>query len=143
MVIAPAEFLALAPLSLLAVVYWMRDKYLYNRVGSAWYSTTAVQRSTLFFVYPVWVFLEWSTGLQANRGEVALALFSTTGKFVIGHYTVIAVLNDSFLMTLPQFLSMGLGLVLAYVWTLYYAILVSGRDAGHVGGVEGNRTRCE
>ena len=143
MVITFNEYLSSIPLTVLAIVYWTRDKYLYNRVGEKWYSMSLAQKKVLFFIYPSWIFMEWTTGLQSNRGQVALALVSTTGKFVVGHYTVVGVLNDSFCMTRTQLYSRFLGLVLSYTWTLFYAVLINGRrNDEHVCQVEQNCTGC-
>ena len=129
MVISTNEYLSTIPLTILAATYWLRDKFLYNRVGESWYSMSIIQKKVLFFIYPTWIFMEWVTGLQSNRGEIGLALVSTTGKFIVGHYTIVGVLNDSFCMTRTQLYSMFLGLLLSYTWTVFYATLVSGRIA--------------
>ena len=139
--ITRSEVVSLAPLASLSLVYWLRDKYMYNRAGGRWYTSTATQKKVLLFVWPVWLFLGWTLGLQTNRGHVAAALFTTAGQHVAGHYTVIGVLNDSFNMTRQQLISFFLGLVLALIWTAYWLVVTeSGNEIDHV---ERNHTHCD
>jgi hypothetical protein len=112
------DTLPLLPLATLAFVYWVRDRYLFNRVGSRWWTATRVQIQILLFVYPLWTFLHWVSGLQARRRS-PLAILTTTGSHLTGHLSTVALLNDSFLQTRQQITSMLIGLVISYMWTVY------------------------
>ena len=123
MVLTSNEVLSVIPLSGLAVVYWVRDKYMYNRQDGRWYESSRHQLTVLAVFYPLWIFFGWVLGVQTNRGHVAAAFVSTTAQHVSGHYTVIGILNDSYRMTRQQLISLFIGLVLAYVWTTYWLIV--------------------
>jgi hypothetical protein len=122
------EWTSLAPLGGLALVYWMRDKYIYNRAKGKWYSSTATQRQVLWFIWPVWIFLGWTLGLQTNRSQIGAAFLTTTGQHIAGHYTVIGILNDSFYMTKQQLVSFFLGLLISYIWTTFWLTVTNDSD---------------
>lgn len=111
------EWMSLVPLASLAIVYWMRDRYLYNRTPTRWYTATRVQLQILLFVWPLWVFLMWMQYLQIRRGT-ALVYLTTFGTHVTGHYTTVGVLNDSLRQTKQQLIGFAIGLVIAYGWTV-------------------------
>jgi len=118
----PIEFITLVPLIALSIVYWVRDKYRYNRAGEKWYNITRSQAYVLL-LYPLWIFFGWLLGLQTKRGHVAIAFVSTLGQNIVGYYTVIGVLNDSFRITQQQFVSFFLGLFIAFLSTSFWVIL--------------------
>lgn len=116
------EVLTLIPLTLIAVVYWVRDKYRYNRAGEKWYHITKPQ-TYVMFIYPIWIFFGWLLGLQTKRGQIVFAFVSTLGQNIVGYYTVIGVLNDSFRITKQQLVSFFLGLFIAFLSTTFWVIL--------------------
>lgn len=120
--ISDNEIISIAPLGALSIIYWLRDKYMFNRQTGRWYRSSRTQLYILVFAYPVWVFLSWTLGLQTSRGQVAASLITTTGKYTVGHYTIISLLNDSFVHSHQQFVSFFLGLVIAYIWTIFWLL---------------------
>lgn len=121
------RYLSLIPLSLLAVVYWLRDRYLFNRTPVVWWRATRVQWQVLVLLYPVWIFLTWSMTLQ-YRHHIGLAFVSSTGAQIVDHLTSTAILNDSFLQTRQQVLSSLLGLMIAYLWATHDHLTHSVQD---------------
>ena len=141
------EYLSVIPLGGLAIVYWLRDKYMYNR-ADRWYTFTKTQFRVLWMIYPLWIFLGWTLGLQTNRGQAAAALFTTTGQHIVGHYTIIGILNDSFSMTHQQLVSFFLGMAISYIWTIFWLIVSDDSDrlsegAGQVDHVVNHTCRCD
>ena len=134
------DFLPLWPLLSLSLIYWVRDRYLFNRVPGKWYVATKVQLQVLLFVYPVWVFLQWTTGIQSRRGQ-AISLFTTTGSHLAGHLATVAILNDSFLQSKQQIISMMIGLSIAYLWTVFNMTAFYS-DECQISNVEGNDSGC-
>ena len=114
------EWLALVPLVLLAVVYWFRDLYRYNRaLGRCTFSPMQLR---VLALYLPWVLGQFARDLQVSRGDF-LALATTLGVTIVGHYTAIGVLNESFLMSGQQIIGLGLQVVIQHGWTLYSLIL--------------------
>ena len=112
---------SLVPLGTLAVVYFVRDKYVYNRViDGKWYKLTRVQWTVVAVLYPTWVFLEWTSSLQISQRDIGFAMLTTLGRHLAGHYTTIGVLNDSFCMTPQQFTGLWVGLLISFAWTVFY-----------------------
>lgn len=142
MAIANNEYLSLVPLGGLAIAYWMRDKYLYNRNKGKWYSYSQTQLRVLWMVWPFWIFLGWTLGMQTSRGQVLSAFVTTTGQHVVGHYTVIGVLNDSFFMTHQQLVSFVIGLVIAYIWTTFWLIITFSDQSGNVDHIVDGGCNC-
>jgi hypothetical protein len=122
--IRTAEWAGLAPLALLAGIYWMRDRYLYNRGAGAPSRTQLL----VLALYPVWILLEWATALQLARGDTAYVFVTTTGRTFVGYFTTIGVLNESFRVTAQQLRGLALGLLVSYVWALF-SVLVFALDA--------------
>ena len=118
MPLGTVDYIPLIPLVSLSVIYWIRDRYLYNRVPDQWWTGTRVQLQVLVFLYPCWVFLSWTTGLQARRKE-GTSLLTTTGTHLCGHLSTVAILNDSFYQTRQQIVAMFIGLLISYLWTVY------------------------
>ena len=116
------EFITLVPLTAISIVYWVRDKYRYNRAGEKWYNVTQAQTYVLL-IYPLWIYFGWLLGLQTKRGHVVFAFVSTLGQNRVGYYTVIGVLNDSFRITKQQLVSFFLGLFIAFLSTSFWVIL--------------------
>lgn len=138
MEVSLTEIISLIPLLLLAIIYWIRDKYLYNRGDGTWYRFTNTQIKVILFAYPSWVFLEWTGGLQTSRTQSLLAILTTTGKHVVGHYTTIGMLNDTFRMTQQQFVSMFIGLFISYTWTVFWLIMSQNK----VNDISNNNCTC-
>ena len=136
------EWSSLAPLGGLALVYWIRDKYIYNRAKGRWYSSTATQRQVLWFIWPIWIFLGWALGLQTNRSQIGAAFLTTTGQHIAGHYTVIGILNDSFYMTKQQAVSFFLGLLISFIWTTFWLTVTNGSDEDKIKYIEYNYSNC-
>lgn len=131
---------SLAPLVLLSVIYWFRDRYLFNRSPGVWWNASRVQMQVLVFLYPVWIFLTWTTGLQ-YAGNIWLALVSTTGSQLVAHFTRTGILNDSFLQTRQQVVSFVFGLIIAYSWTVYNHLTFS--VGNEVKNVEHHNCTCQ
>ena len=120
--IRPTEFASLVPLVTVSVIYWFRDRYRYNRAQDGYCQISNAQR-TVAFIYPIWTFLTWMRGLQTNRGHIVSSFVTTTGEYLVGYYTVVGILNDSFVLTKQQALSFPLGLLIAYIWTLFSLVI--------------------
>ena len=118
------EYIAVIPISSLAIGYWLKDRYLFNRATNAFVVTT-VQWKVLFFVYPLWMFFGWINALQVNRKHVASALLSTLAWQITGYSSVVTILNDSFRITQQQLFGWGIGIVIAYMWTTYWLVVTS------------------
>ena len=84
--------------------------------------------SVVALLYPVWAFLTWMRGLQTNRGHVLISFVTTTGEYITGYYTVVGILNDSFVLTRQQALSFPLGLLIAYIWTIFSLVIFLPHD---------------
>lgn len=110
------ELLAVIPLSVLALVYWIRDQYLYNKSRNVCVFSEAQLK--VLIVYPFWVFSEFAKGVQTSEGNY-IVLITTLSSFILGHYTTVAIVNDSFYMSKQQLYSMFWGFVIAYTWTGY------------------------
>lgn len=136
------EWAGLVPLSVLALVYWMRDKYVYNRVQAAWYRPTSTQLKTLVLVYPLWAFMEWTYGMQVARGDTLFVFATVAGRTVVGFYTTIGVLNDGFDITLHQLYGFFLALLISYVWAVF-GVLVFSREEGQVEAVQNQTCQCD
>ena len=135
-----ADFVPLIPLTLLSVIKWFRDRYLYNRSQDAWWKASRVQVQVLLFLYPVWIFLVWSLGIQ-YQVNIGYALISTTGMQIVEHLTATGLLNDSFLQTKQQIVSSVFGLMIAYTWTVYNYMAIS--IGSEESNVEANGTECQ
>lgn len=122
------EMLSLVPMTTLAIVYWIRDKYIFNRSTGRWYVSTRTQKKVLFGLWPLWTFLGWSLGLQTNRNDFAMAFLTTTGQHIVGHFTVVGILNDSFRQTRQQLVGFFLGLAISYIWTFFWLIATNSGD---------------
>lgn len=144
MQVTTKEYLSLIPLGGLAIVYWVRDKFLFNRADGKWYHFSATQVRVLWMLYPLWIFLGWTLGMQTNRGQVFASFLTTTGQHIVGHYTVIGVLNDSFCMTRQQAISFALGLLISYIWTTFWLVISASEEdqVKHIVGDDGE-CRCD
>ena len=111
------EVISLVPILSLAVVYWWRDRYRFNRTPERWYTATRTQIQILMFVYPVWVYLQWIQNLQIRRRS-GMAFVTTLGTLICGHYSTVGILNDSLRQTQQQFVSFVIGLGIYYTWTV-------------------------
>lgn len=137
------EYVSLVPLGGLAIVYWLRDKYMYNRAEHSWHSSTPVQLKVLLIGSPLWVFLGWTLGLQTNRVHIPAALLTTVGQHIVGHYSVIGILNDSFYMTYQQLVSLFLGIGISCIWTTFWLIVSNSASCeNEVSNVVNNSNEC-
>ena len=116
------ELFALIPLASLGGVYWLRDKYAYNRAEE---KTTVTQWKVLFGMYPVAIFLEWMAGLSTSRGRSFYLFTSGVGRSLAWHYTHIPIINDSFTHTVQQFKSIFISIVIIYVWAVFGILVFS------------------
>lgn len=112
-----SKWLSLAPLSLLSVSYWLRDRFLYNRVPRSVSDVSATQWKTLVCLTPFWVFLQWSLSEQILHGQLPFALFTTTATTCVNHYYILGALNDTFDQTRQQMKGLVFSLVIQYLWT--------------------------
>ena len=135
------EWLSLVPVSTLAGVYWLRDKYSYNRQEGRWYSSTKTQLQVLLILYPPWIFLTWIVGLQTTRSNIVSSLWTTVGQNIISQYTMSAILNDSFRLTAQQVVGFMLSFLIAFGWTGFWLILHSSPE--YVSYVVANHCRCD
>lgn len=118
------EYQGLFPLVGIAVVYWWRDRYFFNRG----YNISTTQWYVLVVLYPTWAFLEWVNSLQVSRGEWYFIGFGTIGRTLVGHYTTIAIFNDSFVQTRQQALSFFISLFITYMWTILQVFMFGTDD---------------
>ena len=116
-----AYYQTLLPLVALALIYWSRDRLLFNRVGSSLLQTSHTQRVVLFVLYPLWVFLHWTLSLQIIRDDPILYL-TTFAVHVVQHFAIVGIFNDSFLQSRKQILSMFVGSTVSVVWSIYQSI---------------------
>lgn len=130
------EFVSLVPLASLAIVYWLRDRYVYNRAPVRWYTATRVQLQVLLLVWPLWVFLQWMQYLQIRRGTT-LVYFTAFGSHIVNHYTTVGVLNDSFRQTRQQLMGFAIGLIITYGWTITNVV-----SFGDASSEEGAQVDC-
>jgi hypothetical protein len=114
------------PLTGLAGVYWMRDRYRYNRAQG---TVTRVQWVVLLVLYPLWVLCAYCRGLQSAR-RVAAVVPTTAALLALGDVTTIAVMNDSPLRSRQQVGGMGVGLIEAYGMTAYDVFAYGGTHKG-------------
>lgn len=140
-VIRNQDVWTLLPLSLLSVVYWIRDRYMFNRSPERLWSATLVQRYTLSVLYPIWIFLAWVQGIQ-TRQNLTYALITTTGCQTIRHLSSTSILNDSFLQTRQQIVSSMYGLFISYVWCVYNHIAYASNSQSEVDNIESHNNRC-
>ena len=123
--LAQQELLALLPLTLISLTYWMRDRYVFNRVPSQGCTTTTVQKQVLFVVYPLFVFFYWSSRVQLRRGRQS-AVVSTITAGMIQHYASTAILNDSFRQTRQQVVGYVITVFFAFLWMWFEMTMYSG-----------------
>lgn len=121
--IRPAEFASLIPLVSVSMIYWVRDRYIYNRVSEQARCKISKTQGLVALLYPIWAFLTWMRGLQTNRGHVEAAFITTTGEYIVAYYTVVGILNDSFRLTRQQMFSFPMGLLIAYIWTVFSLVI--------------------
>ena len=137
--IRDAEWLALAPLALVSVIYWVRDRYRYNRARAG---VTAVQWRVLLLVNPPGVLRDGALSLQITRGHVAAALLTTAGQYTVAYFSVVGMLNDSFHLSYQQLWSFAIGIAIQYVWTGFY-LLTFRSEGREVDDVVGGNQSCE
>tara|TARA_B110001450_G_scaffold185157_2_gene173207 strand:+ start:7851 stop:8294 length:444 start_codon:yes stop_codon:yes gene_type:complete len=118
------EWQSLIPYTALSIVYWVRDRYTFNR-GGGWESVTLTQWQVLFFWYPLWGFTEWVHGMQISRNSWWYIGFGTVGRTWIGHVTTVAILNDGYAQSRQQVQGYFVTLILAYIWALVGTLLYS------------------
>ena len=124
MQITTSEYWSLLPLIGLSGLYFLKDKYMFNRRGEHWWSLTNTQVSVLF-MYPLWIFLAWVRGLQINRVHILPALFTTTSRSIVSNLCTVGMLNDTFRLTEQQLTAFSVGLMIDYLGTTYYLLLAN------------------
>lgn len=118
---------SIIPLFFLSVAYWLRDRFLYNRVPKRITDVTLTQWRTLILFTPVWVFLQWVLSEQILSGELAFAMVTVSGVTIVQHYYVLGVLNDSFYQTPQQVKALIFGIFIQFLWTVV-RVIVYARD---------------
>lgn len=126
MAISLSEYQALIPLASLSGVYWLRDRYRFNRARGA---TSTAQWSVLFVLSPLWVFLEWTSGLQVSRRNWWLIGTATIGRTLVGHYATVVILNDGYVQTRQQVFSFLVTLLITYMWAILSVLMFAHDDA--------------
>lgn len=134
------DILTVLPLTFLSVIYWIRDRYMFNRSPDKLCKATKVQKYTLFILYPIWIFLNWIQGIQ-TKDNLVYALVTVTGAQTVGHLTSTSILNDTFLQTQQQIISSLYGLLISYVWCVYNYLVFSTNQ--QVEQVEYHNTTCQ
>lgn len=117
------DFLALIPVFAIALLYWVKDRYMFNRANEKWWKVTPTQMNILLTGYPVWIFLKWILGVQTSRVDVLPSLVTTLANEIVVHYVVVGTLNDSFLFTKQQLISFLLGILISYSRTAFYLLI--------------------
>ena len=139
-VLTDRDILSLLPLTFLSVIYWIRDRYMYNRSPDKLCEATTVQKYTLFLLYPIWIFLYFMQGIQ-TRENLIYALVTVTGAQTVGHLTSTGILNDTFLQTQQQIISSLYGLLISYVWCVYNYLVFSSNQ--QIANVKYDNTTCQ
>jgi len=135
-----SEWLALAPLAAVSVIYWVRDRYRYNRALGG---VTRTQWRVLLLANPPWLLMYWTLSLQINRGHVVPALLTTAGQYVAAYFSVVGMLNDSFHLSRQQLTAFGIGLVIQYIWTSFYLLTFRSHEGEQVDDVVGANCSCQ
>ena len=121
------ELLGLMPLFLLAGMYWIKDMYIYNRRREACFSFSSVQKWTAV-MYVLWVAFVWFNYLSIARGYLVLTALSSVARSVLGWYTLISIVNDSFQPTLQQFKGLLATLLISLTWDSTSLLILSQSD---------------
>jgi hypothetical protein len=129
MPISPSEWQSLLPYSFVGVVYWFRDRYVYNRGGK---KVTSVQWTVLFLLYPLWAWMEWTYGMQISRNDWWYIGLGTVPRTWVGHLTTVFVLNNSYRQTWQQLQGFLVSLLIAYGWALVGTLLYSQQQCENV-----------
>lgn len=109
---------SLIPLFLLSVAYWLRDRFLYNRVPTRLSDVSITQWRTLFLFTPFWVFLQWVLSEQILAGDLGFALITVGAVTCVQHYYVLGILNDSFYQTTQQKKGLVFSVFISFLWTV-------------------------
>jgi type III secretory pathway component EscS len=121
-----AEMAAAVPLAALAVAYWVRDRYRYDRARDG---VTRVQWAVLLGITPLWVVASHARGEQSARRDPAVVL-TTAAAYALGNTAAVAIINDSALRTRQQALGLGVGAIESFGWTAYDVLAYGGCRAG-------------
>ena len=136
----PSEWLALAPLAAVTIIYWVRDRYRFNRALGG---VTRAQWRVLLLANPPWLLMYWTLSLQINRGHVVPALVTTAGQYVAAYLAVVGMLNDNFHLSRQQVTAFAIGLVIQYIWTVFYLLTFRSHEGEEVHHVVGANGSCE
>lgn len=112
------EFVALLPISALAVVYWLRNLYMFNRgllFGGC--RVSRAQLISLALMLFVWTVVVWCEHLQVSRLS-STSFVSAIGRHVLAHMAAVTVYNDSIYQTRQQLVAFLLGVPISYLWTV-------------------------
>lgn len=120
--------LSILPLFLLSVSYWLRDRFLYNRVPTTISDVSMTQWRTLLLFTPFFVFLQWILSEQIVRGELLLAMLTTVGTTFISHFYLLGILNDAFEQTPQQMKGLIFNMFIQFLWTFLRTIVYSKSD---------------
>lgn len=120
--------LSILPLFLLSLSYWLRDRFLYNRVPKQISDVSMTQWRTLLLFTPFFVFLQWVLSEQILRGELLLALMTTVGTTFINHFYLLGILNDAFEQTPQQMKGMVFNMFIQFLWTSLRTIVYARED---------------
>ena len=88
------EWMGLVLTLLLVMIYWIKDRLLYNRADKGLREATMIQFQVLFLLAPLWIFSTFVKGLQQARGQ-PIALLTKAGTHIVSHYSTVGILNDS------------------------------------------------
>ena len=108
-----SQWLAVLPLMLLGLLYWVRDRLRFNRADRVvsrvqWYSLS---------LNMLWVFARWSQNIHVYQGDVVSAMLTAPLGFTLLYVSQLIVLNDTVYLTQQQMYSFFLGLFMEYLWT--------------------------
>jgi hypothetical protein len=115
--------LSILPLFLLSVSYWLRDRFLYNRVTTKISEVSMTQWRTLLLFTPFFVFLQWILSEQILKGELLLALMTTIGTTFVSHFYLLGILNDAFEQTPQQMKGLMFNVFIQFLWTTLRTIV--------------------
>ena len=122
--ISTNEVLSIIPITVASLIYWIRDRYVFNQAKRY---PTRTQWAVLLFVYPTAILLEWVHGLQTSRSAIGYIVVCTFGRTIVWHYTTVAIFNDAFVHTRQQFTSFFTLAVINYIWAAT-GVLLFGDD---------------
>ena len=70
----------------------------------------------VLFLYPIWIFFTWFGYISIARNYVFLTVFAGLGRSISGWYTLIAVINESFIPTTQQCKALFIIILMTLTW---------------------------